>query len=99
MAHIIIALVVQLAVSVPFGMWAGALAAIALFYGREHSQEERKAAESLMINHADLIMYRREWRRCLWPPNWTDGNRWDFYGPALAVTVAAGVSAIIKGVM
>ena len=107
LAHLVIGVAVQMIVAGLFwlatgswtvGAWAGAACAMSFFYGREHDQEERKAADRLDLPHAELWDELSEAVPCLWPPNWGTGNRWDFYAPALAVlTVATGVT--IGGVL
>ena len=69
-----------------------------VFYGREHDQEERKAADRLGVPHAELWEELPKAAPCLWPSNWGRGNRWDFYAPCLAVLVVAG-GVTIGGVL
>lgn len=107
LAHLVIGVAVQLLVAGLFwlatgswtvGAWAGAVGVAALFYGREHDQEERKAADRWGVPHTELWEELSAAAPCLWPPNWAAGNRWDFYAPALAVLVVAG-GVTIGGVL
>jgi hypothetical protein len=106
--HAVIGLIFQMLVAFLFwsatgswrvGFWAGAFSAAAFSFGREHSQEERKAADRLGLNHADLWSNSGEAYRCLWPLNWGQGNRWDWYAPALAVLAVAMAVSIGGGVL
>ena len=86
-AHGLIAVAMQLLSWLVFGwdLWEAALFPLGLFYGREISQEGRKAADRLMIDHGDLWKYPREALRCLWPGSWSRGNLFDFIVPAAAL--------------
>lgn len=86
-AHGLIAVAMQLLVwlILDWPLWAGALFPLGFFYGRELSQEGRKTADRLMVNHGDLWQYPREALRCLWPGCWSAGNQLDFYLPAVAL--------------
>ncbi len=98
LAHLVIGVAVQLIVAGLFrlvtgswavGAWAGAGCAMALFYGREHDQEEHKAAERAGVPRVELWEELSVAVPCLWPPSWSAGNRWDFYAPALATVILA----------
>lgn len=86
-AHALIAVAMQGLLWLVFGwpLWDAAFAPLGFFYGREISQEGRKAADRLMIDHGDLWRYPREALLCLWPGNWSPGNQIDFYAPAAAM--------------
>lgn len=68
---------------------------LGLFYGREISQEGRKAVDRLMISHGDLWRHPREALACLWPGCWSWGNRLDFVIPAMALSLVTAVELLI----
>jgi len=72
----------------PNGLLVGTLMSVALFYGREHSQEERKLADSLYMEHKDLFIYCFiDAVRLLNPFSWTSHNRLGFFVPTIGVVV------------
>lgn len=90
--HLGVALVYQLVIWACFGvtglanlgMVVGAIAAISLFYGREHDQEERKLANRFAINHGLLwSYYPKEALKALNPLTWSRGNQLDLLFPCL----------------
>lgn len=88
-AHSFVAIGIQLTFWL-IGGWSLLEAApfpLAFIYGREVSQEGRKAADRLMIEHDRLWTYPREALMCLWPGNWGKANQLDFYLPMLSVAV------------
>ena len=92
-SHIVIAIAIWLCVTLLCIYWLPSLVGIAgsfiALYSREHSQEERKKADKLGINHKDLWKYPKDFAYCLWPGSWSKHNMLGFIIPMLVVVCIA----------
>lgn len=79
--HVIFAVLMQLAIGIPFGnWWGGALLAIGFFAGREHSQREYQITKGFPVGDLNPFQGFK---------GWSPDSKRDFYPAAGAVTAIA----------